>query len=85
MKLLQDYKRAHPWVFAALQSDPDGGFEGLELDVALKHLPEPQRLPALNQCKAWIKAQPAPSSRCVSKFSRRRPRGGCQERLHRDI
>ena len=43
VKLLQDYKRAHPWVFAALQSDPDGGFEGLQLDVALKHLPEPSR------------------------------------------
>ena len=24
VKLLQDYKRAHPWVFAALQSDPPG-------------------------------------------------------------
>jgi len=73
VKLLQDYKRAHPWVFAALQSDPDGGFEGLELDVALKHLPEPQRLPALNQCKAWIKAQPASKRPLVSKFSRVAP------------
>ena len=70
VKLLQDYKRAHPWVFAALQSDPDSGFEGLHLDVALKHLPEPQRLPALNQCKAWIKAQPASRRPLVSKFSR---------------
>ena len=70
VKLLQDYKRAHPWVFAALQSDPDGGFEGLELDVALKHLPEPQRLPALNQCKAWIKAQPLAAAR-VQVFPRR--------------
>ena len=40
IKLLQDYKKHHGWVFHAIMADPDNGFEGLELDVALRHVPE---------------------------------------------
>ena len=36
VRLLQEYKAKHAWVFHALASDPDGGFEGLHLDEALK-------------------------------------------------
>ena len=70
IKLLQDYKKYHGWVFDALAADPDNGFEGLELDVALKHAPEAERLPALKACKAWIKATPAARRPLVSKFSK---------------
>ena len=70
IKLLQDYKKHHGWVFHALMADPENGFEGLELDVALKHVPEAERLPALKACKAWIKATPAARRPLVSKFSK---------------
>ena len=40
VKLIQEYKKLHPWVFHALMADPDNGFEGLELDAALAHVPE---------------------------------------------
>jgi 5'-3' exoribonuclease 1 len=70
IKLLQDYKKHHGWVFHALMADPENGFEGLELDVALKHVPESERLPALKACKAWIKATPAARRPLVSKFSK---------------
>ena len=73
IQLMQEYKRAHGWVFAALQSDPDGGFEGLELDVALKHVPEAARLPALKALKAWLKAAPSAKKPLVSKFSKIAP------------
>ena len=51
-------------------ADPENGFEGLELDVALAHVPEAERLPALKACKAWIKATPAARRPLVSKFSK---------------
>ena len=70
IKLLQDYKKHHGWVFHAIMADPDNGFEGLELDVALRHVPEAERLPALKACKAWIKATPAARRPLVSKFSK---------------
>ena len=70
IRLLQDYKKHHGWVFHALMADADNGFEGLELDVALAHVPEAERLPALKACKAWIKATPAARRPLVSKFSK---------------
>ena len=39
VKLMQEYKSKHGWVFNAINADPDSGFEGLELETALKHLP----------------------------------------------
>jgi hypothetical protein len=70
IKLLQEYKQYHSWVFNAIMADPDNGFEGLQLDEVLKHVPEMQRLPMLMATKAWIKSTPAARRPLVSKFSR---------------
>lgn len=51
-------------------ADPDNGFEGLQLDDALKHVPEAQRLATLAATKAWLKSTPAARRPLVSKFSR---------------
>jgi 5'-3' exoribonuclease 1 len=51
-------------------ADPDNGFEGLQLDTCLKHVPEMQQLPMLTATKAWIKSTPAARRPLVSKFSR---------------
>ena len=70
VKLVTEYKKHHPWVFHALMADPDNGFEGLELDVALKHVPEGERLNMLKACKAWINSTDAAQKPLVSKFSK---------------
>ena len=69
-KLAQEYKSKHGWVFNAINADPDSGFEGLELETALKHLSEEQRLAQLKATKAWLKATPAARKPLVSKFSK---------------
>ena len=69
-KLMQEYKSKHGWVFNAINADPDSGFEGLELETALKHLSEEQRLAQLKATKAWLKATPAARKPLVSKFSK---------------
>ena len=70
VKLMQEYKSKHGWVFNAINADPDSGFEGLELETALKHLSEEQRLAQLKATKAWLKATPAARKPLVSKFSK---------------
>ena len=69
-RLAQEYKSKHGWVFNAINADPDSGFEGLELETALKHLSEEQRLAQLKATKAWLKATPAARKPLVSKFSK---------------
>ena len=70
VKLMQEYKAKHGWVFNAINADPDSGFEGLELETALKHLSEDARLAQLKATKAWLKATPAARKPLVSKFSK---------------
>ena len=70
IKLMQEYKAKHGWVFNAIMADPDNGFEGLLLDDALKHVAEPSRLGMLKDLKAWLKATPAARKPLVSKFSK---------------
>ena len=70
VRLLQEYKKHHAWVFDALMRDPENGFEGLALDSCLSHLPEASRLRALKSCQAWIKNAAASRKPLVSKFSK---------------
>ena len=57
LRVLLEYKRAHAWVFSAVDAVEDMR-EGVNMEDALKELPENARLSAMNAAKAWLKAHP---------------------------
>ena len=57
LRVLQEYKRAHHWVFAAVDSVDDMR-DGVNLEDVLPDMPEAGRLSALKSAKAWLKAHP---------------------------
>ena len=57
LRVLQEYKRAHPWVFAAIEGIDDMR-DGINIENILPDTPESGRLAALKGVKAWLKAHP---------------------------
>ena len=57
LRVLQEYKRAHAWVFAAVE-DIDDMRDGVNIEDVLADLPESGRLATLKGTKAWLKAHP---------------------------
>ena len=57
LRVMQEYKRTHPWVFSAVESVEDMR-DGLNLDDAMEDTPETVRMATLKGVKAWLKAHP---------------------------
>jgi 5'-3' exoribonuclease 1 len=55
LRVLQEYKRAHHWVFAAVDAVDDMR-DGINLEDFMADTPEAGRLAALKGVKAWLKA-----------------------------
>ena len=57
LRVLQEYKRAHHWVFAAVDAVDDMR-DGINLEDFMADTPEAGRLAAVKGVKAWLKAHP---------------------------
>lgn len=50
-------QKKHPWVFAMLEADPEGGSDYAVADALPEASPDAQKR-ALADAKAWLQAQP---------------------------